>query len=62
MGAGLQETKVNRGNMLNGLQTTLRDDISFSGELASKEPNANAPMYARLVGGTILWLIANSSS
>ena len=54
-----QETKVNNGNTRNGLQTTLRAAIYSSGELASKEPNAREPMYARLVGGTTLWLIAN---
>ena len=54
-----QETKVNNGNIQNGLQTTLRAAIYSSGELASKERNASEPMYARLVGGATLWPMAN---
>ena len=54
-----QETKANNGNIRNGLQTTSRAAIYSSDELASKERNASEPMYAKLVGGTTLWPIAN---
>ena len=54
-----QETKVNYGNIRNGLQTTSRAAIYSSVELASRERNASEQMYARLVGGTTLWPIAN---